>query len=151
MNFYVILGVAQDASTADIKRAYRRLARRYHPGVNPGDRTAESMFQRVSEAYETLVDPGRRQQYDAAGAPRAATAESPTFMFAEFDFSIARQGAQASTFTELFADVLHPVSSERHQPEPGADIHVSLTLTFAEAVRGVERHVVVTRQVVCSA
>ena len=70
MDFYVILGVPQEASTADIKRAYRRLARRYHPGVNPGDRAAEEMFQRIAEAYETLVDPGRRRQYDTAGSAR---------------------------------------------------------------------------------
>ena len=68
MDFYAILGVPQEASTADIKRAYRRLARRYHPGVNPGDRAAEEIFERIVEAYETLVDPGRRRQYDTAGA-----------------------------------------------------------------------------------
>ena len=67
MDFYSILGVPQQASTDDIKRAYRRLARRYHPGVNPGDRAAEEMFERIVEAYETLVDPGRRRQYDMAG------------------------------------------------------------------------------------
>jgi molecular chaperone DnaJ len=152
MDFYVILGLTHDASTADIKRAYRRLARRYHPGVNPGDRAAEAMFERVSEAYETLVDPGRRRQYDAAGAPRATHFETATFVFSEFDFSKVRHGAQASTFTELFADVLHPMpaASER-APEVGADIHTSLTVSFAEAMQGVERQVVITRQVQCGA
>src|SRR5262245_14528237 len=107
MEFYILLGVSPDASTADIKRAYRRLARRYHPGINPGDRAAEAMFQRVSEAYETLVDPGRRRHYDDVGGRRPANVKERTsFAFAEFDFSSARHGAQASTFTELFADVL---------------------------------------------
>ncbi len=152
MDFYVILGVTQDASTADIKRAYRRLARRYHPGVNPGDRAAEAMFERVSEAYETLVDPGRRRQYDAAGAPRGVPLESTTFVFSEFDFSRARQGAQASTFSELFADVLHPMpAASQRTADVGADIHTSLTVSFAEAMRGVERQIVVTRQVHCGA
>jgi molecular chaperone DnaJ len=151
MNFYLILGVPAEASTADIKRAYRRLARRYHPGVNPGDRAAEEMFQRVVEAYETLVDPGRRRQYDSAGSagigPRA---ETSSFMFAEFDFSAARRGAQASTFTELFAEVLHPVpGSGPARAELGADLHAALTVSFAESVHGVERQVLVTRQVVC--
>ena len=73
MDYYVILGLEPGASPAEIKRAYRRLARRYHPGINPGDRAAEAMFDRIAEAYETLIDPDRRQQYDAAGgrsAPR---------------------------------------------------------------------------------
>jgi molecular chaperone DnaJ len=150
MNFYLILGLGPDASTADIKRAYRRLVRRYHPGINPGDRAAEVMYQQVMEAYETLVDPGRRRQYDTAAPPQGEQGEAGQFVFAEFDFSATRHGAQASTFTELFADVLHPISAvDQMRPEIGADIHVSLTLSFAEAVQGVERQVLVTRQVLC--
>jgi molecular chaperone DnaJ len=155
MNFYVILGVSEKASTSEIKRAYRRLARRFHPGINPGDRGAETMFQQVSEAYETLVDPNRRRQYDSAGqAPfgDAGRREKTPFVFTEFDFSIARQGAEASTFTELFADILHPVpQADEWRPEPGADLHASLTLPFADAARGVERQLLVTRHVVCRA
>ncbi|HET7218079.1 MAG TPA: J domain-containing protein [Vicinamibacterales bacterium] len=150
MDFYVLLGVPQDASPADIKRAYTRLARRYHPGINPGDRAAEAMFQRVVEAYETLSDPGRRRQYDSAGGRRHADAAASSFMFAEFDFSSPRQGQQASTFTELFADVLHPVpGADDHRQESGADIHATVTIPFAEAVHGVERQVLVMRQVLC--
>jgi molecular chaperone DnaJ len=151
MEFYVLLGVGPDATTADIKRAYRRLARRYHPGINPGDRAAEVMFQRVSEAYETLVDPSRRRRYDEDGERAAnVTREPSSFVFAEFDFSAARHGAQASTFTELFAEVLHPVpAAGEGRPEEGADLHASLTIPFAAAIRGVERQVLVTRQVVC--
>ena len=67
MDLYAVLGLEPGASSADIKRAYRRLARRYHPGINPGDRAAEALFQRITEAYETLTDPTRRQQYDAGG------------------------------------------------------------------------------------
>src|SRR5512134_2723113 len=130
MNFYVILGVPPEASTAEIKRAYRRLARRYHPGVNPGDRAAEEMFQRIVEAYETLVDPGRRRQYDTAGEHGGPRTEPSSFMFTEFDFSAAKRGSQASTFTELFADVLHPIlGSEPGRPEVGADLHASLTVS----------------------
>lgn len=152
MDFYVILGVPQEASTEDIKRAYRRLARRYHPGVNPGDRTAEEMFQRIAEAYETLVDPGRRRQYDSSGSHTDVRVEAASFMFSEFDFSAAKRGPQASTFTELFAEVLHPVSvGGAGRPEVGADLHASLTVPFADAVHGVERQVLVTRQVVCGA
>ena len=65
MDFYVILGVERGAPLGDIKRAYKRLARRYHPDINPGDRMAAAHFRQISEAYETLSDPVRRQQYDA--------------------------------------------------------------------------------------
>jgi len=120
MDLYALLGLAPGASTADIKRAYRRLSRRFHPGINPGDRAAEQMFQRISEAYETLVDPDRRRVYDAAGSqpPEGTTA---TFEFAGFDFSSAAHGAQAATFTELFADVLNPAAGCRPRHRRAGD------------------------------
>jgi molecular chaperone DnaJ len=150
MDYYQLLGVAPGASIAEIKRAYRRLARRYHPGINPGDRAAEALFRRISEAYETLVDPQRRQQYDSSGRTMPQADTAATFEFSGFDFSSAAQGAQAATFTELFADVLHPVvTPDTGRPEVGADLHASLTISFDQSIRGVERQVVVTRQVAC--
>lgn len=153
MDFYAILGLEQGASTADIKRAYRRLARRYHPGINPGDRSAQAMFARISEAYETLVDPERRRVYDRSGtAAVPATSEAPAVQFAEFDFSVAARGSQAGTFAELFAEVLHPIARpDPGQRGPGADVHASVTVGFLSAIRGVERQVMVVRQVTCGA
>src|SRR3954447_11541054 len=149
MDLYGVLGLVPGASSADIKRAYRRLARRYHPGINPGDRAAEALFRRITEAYETLVDPARREQYDTGGG-RPPGDVSPSLEFAGFDFSIAAHGPQAATFTELFADVLHPLrAGETGKPEAGADLHAALTITFMEAMRGVGRQVVVTRQETC--
>ena len=150
MEFYFLLGLGSEATTADIKRAYRRLARRYHPGINPGDQAAELLFRKISEAYETLIDPERRQQYDAGGAPAAARSERPS-EFAGFDFSAAVHGPRAATFSELFAEVLHPVPERDDRQEPGADIQASLTVPFLDAVRGTRRQVVVTRQEVCAA
>ena len=148
MDLYAFLGLAPGATPADIKRAYRRLARRYHPGINPGDKAAEALYQRISEAYETLVDPERRRTYDAGETPHQVSAS--TFEFTGFDFSSVAQGAQAATFTELFADVLVPeTSAEAGRPEPGADIHAAVTIEFEASIRGVERQVVVTRQDVC--
>ena len=150
MDLYALLGLASGASSSDIKRAYRRLARRYHPGINPGDKAAEALYKRIFEAYETLVDPERRRSYDAGGSPGQATRS--TFEFSGFDFSSGAHGAQAATFTELFADVLMPGDAAASgRPEPGADIHAALTVGFEEALRGVERQIVVTRQDVCSA
>ena len=150
MNFYFILGLEQNASPADIERAYRRLSRRYHPGINPGDRAAEAMFRQIAEAYETLSDPSRRQQYDDVGAPTAGNAPIASLQFTEFDFSMSARGAQAATFSELFAEVLHPVPGRgSSRPEAGADIHATLTIDFAASIRGLERQIVVTRQVPC--
>lgn len=151
MDYYAVLGIESGASIADIRRAYRRLSRRYHPGINPGDRAAEIMYQRISEAYETLVDPERRRQYDAGSRPAPAS-DGGSFQFTGFDFTIAAQGAQAATFSELFADALHPAQpGDQPKAEVGADIHATLTLSFGDAVRGLERQIVMTRQVPCAA
>jgi molecular chaperone DnaJ len=150
VDLYALLGLAPGASIADIKRAYRRLARRYHPGINPGDHAAEAVFHRITEAYETLTDPARREQYDAGGRAPADRPTGASFEFAGFDFSIAAHGAQAATFTELFAEVLHPVGpGDSGRPEAGADLHAALSVTFLESMSGVQRQVVVTRQDVC--
>src|SRR3982751_4870478 len=106
MDFYVILGLDRAATTGDIKRAYRRLARRYHPDINPGDRTAAEQFRQIAEAYETLMDPDRRGRYDRGGSAGAEDGGA-TVGFDGFDFSAAVSGAAAPTFGDLFADVLH--------------------------------------------
>ena len=72
MDLYVILGLSHRATDADIKRAYRRLARRYHPDINPGDRDAEHWFRQILQAYETLINPERRHRYDLGFAPEPA-------------------------------------------------------------------------------
>src|SRR5204863_2824705 len=138
MDLYSLLGLAPGATSADIKRAYRRLARRYHPDINPGDRAAETLYKRISDAYETLVDPERRRAYDAA-EPQSGEARATSFEFSGFDFSAVAQGAQAATFTELFAEVLHPVMSpDTGRPEPGSDLHAAITVSLEEAMRGVD-------------
>jgi molecular chaperone DnaJ len=147
MDFYIVLGVAPGASVADIKRAYRRLARKHHPDINPGDRTADARFRRIAEAYETLVDPDRRRQYDQSGG-RMGVGSEPPLSFAGFDFSAVVDGPQAATFGELFADVFQPAGPE-DGPEPGADLYATVSLTFEESVRGAERHLTVTRHEVC--
>ncbi len=149
MDFYAILGLGPGASPAEIKRAYRRLSRRCHPGVNPGDRQAQAVFERITEAHDTLSDPDRRRQYDAAGGSSRPRPLAAACEFAGFDFSFAAHGTDAATFSELFADVLHPPMHQHGNAERGADLHASLTITFEESFRGVERQVVVTRQIAC--
>src|SRR5690242_15950286 len=123
MDFYIVLGIERDASVGDIKRAYKRLARRYHPDINPGDRAAAAHFRQISEAYETLRDPERRRRYDRVGHV-VASGEEETFGFEGFDFSASVTGLDASTFGDLFADVLKQrVVGQEPAPERGADLH----------------------------
>ena len=147
MNFYVLLGVGTAASEAEIKRAYRRLARRYHPDINPGDRAAEYRFREILEAYETLVDPDRRGRYDRGGTePVQATQASG---FQGFDFTTAGTD-HSGTFGDLVAEVLTERHARRPMPaERGADLHQTLVLPFEEALGGAERTVTVTRRDRC--
>lgn len=145
MDFYVVLGLAPGATLADVKRAYRRLARRYHPDINPGDETAATIFRRVAEAYEILSDPNRRRLYDTG--ERART-ESPSIEFEGFDFTTAAEGREAGTFSELFAEVFQP-SQTPEAPRPGAELHADLPMSFQQAMRGGECAVTVTRQERC--
>ena len=137
MDFYVVLGLDRAATLGDIKRAYRRLARRYHPDINPGDRMAVAQFRQIAEAYETLSDSDRRRRYDTGGAD-SPVLEPGTVGFDGFDFSVSVSGSSASTFGELFAEVLHQRSrkSEEGVPERGADLHQSITFKFEDAMRG---------------
>jgi molecular chaperone DnaJ len=150
MDFYVLLGLSRDASLGDVKRAYRRLARKYHPDINPGDHMAAAQFRRIAQAYETLIDPERRQRYDSAGVESAAE-QSVAFEFEGFDFSVRVGGNAASTFGDLFSDVLVQRQEQRDRAgsERGADLHHTLTLSFAEAIKGGQRRLTVTRREPC--
>jgi molecular chaperone DnaJ len=150
MDLYVVLGIERDAEAGEIKRAYKRLARRLHPDLNPGDREAAARFRQILDAYETLVDPDRRRRYDA-GQPTGVldTDDSETFGFTGFDFSSRVHAERTTTFGELFEEVLQRRAGRTEGAEPGADIHARATLTFEEAWHGVERTVTVTRQDRC--
>src|ERR1044071_5554828 len=105
MDFYETLGVKRDASADDIRKAYRKLARKHHPDLNPGDKTAEDRFKKVQEAYDVLSDPKKKQMYDQVGfysengmpgAGAGGTRGGPNMGFGGFDFSdIFKQGGGA--------------------------------------------------------
>lgn len=145
MNFYFVLGVDRHASIDEVRRAYRRLARKYHPNINPGDPDATERYRLITEAYETLADPERRRRYDSLGEEPPAV--ESRFEFAGFDFSVRAEGPRAYTFGELFADALQPGTGVG--PEQGADLHVGLTLTLEEVAKGARRTVTVTRLEAC--
>jgi molecular chaperone DnaJ len=149
MDLYVILGVERGATVADVKRAYKRLARKYHPDINPGDRMAAGKFRQIAEAYETLMDPDRRRRYDTTGS--TVQGDPATYGFEGFDFTISVQGHDAPTFGDLFADVRHQREAQRDEglPQRGVDLHQTVTLEFEEAMRGGQRVVMLTRQEHC--
>jgi molecular chaperone DnaJ len=147
MDLYIVLGVQHGASEAEIKRAYRRLARRYHPDINPGDRAAEVRFRQILEAYETLIDPARRSKYDA-GQPWTAEPGRPGSGFEGFDFS-TRGVDYSASFGDLFAEVLSERGARPAAPERGADLHVSMQVSFEEALAGGQRATTVTRREHC--
>ena len=147
MDLYVILGVAHGATESDIKRAYRRLARRYHPDINPGDRAAEMRFRQILEAYETLIDPERRSRYDS-GHHVDDPGERRRSGFEGFDFS-SRGIDHSATFGDLVAEVLSERGAKRPAPERGADLHHEVSLAFEEAFAGAQRSVTVLRREHC--
>jgi molecular chaperone DnaJ len=148
MDFYIVLGIGRDASLPEVKRAYRRLARRLHPDVNPGDERAALRFREVAEAYATLSDPVRRERYDQFGY-EPAPAEPQATGFEGFDFSASVFANQQSTFGDLFAEVLRSDTARPSAPERGPDLHQTLSLTFEQAAEGGEFRVPVVRHDTC--
>ena len=151
MDLYALLGLSRTATAADIDRAYRRLARRYHPGVNPGDRVAEQAYRQIQEAYRVLTDAESRRAYDRGGAPApgSATEIVDALAFDGFDFSTAAEGPLAATFSELFAGVFRRAAEEAITSPRGADIELTLRVSFADAMRGVNAPISLTRQALC--
>src|ERR1700730_11324904 len=102
-DYYQTLGVGRDADADEIRKAYRKLARKHHPDLNPGDKAAEDRFKKVQEAYDILSDPKKKQMYDQVGydsengAPSAGAGSGPNMGFGGFDFSdvFSRAGAGA--------------------------------------------------------
>lgn len=146
MDLYIVLGLEQGATENEIRRAYRRLARRFHPDINPGDHAAEQRFRQILAAYETLIDPVRRTLYD--GGQSAEQSAGKRSGFEGFDFS-ARGVDHSATFGDLFAEVLGERGVRTAKPERGADLHRDARVSFEEALAGAQRAVAVTRREQC--
>jgi molecular chaperone DnaJ len=150
-DYYKILGVSKDASQDEIKKAYRKLARKYHPDLNPGDKTAESKFKEASEAYAVLGDEKKRKEYDAGG-------RSP-FGPGGFDFEgftgFGRGGGEygSGAFGDIFSDLFGFGEDVRGQQVRmrGADAVSDLSLSLEEAFKGATRSVTMNRELSCPA
>jgi molecular chaperone DnaJ len=142
-DLYEVLEVDRQASPSDLKKAYYRLAKKYHPDHNPGDKDAEDKFKEASNAYSILSDEEQRQRYDRYGIEgvRGANGGAPGgYTNVEDIFS---------AFGDIFGDFFGGRGSGRRQPR-GADLRVDLNLTFTEAVWGTSKDVKVTRDVPCT-
>jgi len=152
-DYYEVLGVDRKASPADIKKAYRKLARKYHPDLNPGDKAAESRFKEIQEAYNVLSDPKKRAQYDRFGfigdvPPGAGGGRAYSSGFEGFDFS----GFGSSPFQDIFENLFGARSRTARptRPERGEDLHYTMKVGFKDAVEGIRTRIRLTRMVSCS-
>lgn len=166
-DYYDILGVSKDAPEEEIKKAYRKLARKYHPDVNPDDKEAEKRFKEISEAYAVLNDKEKRAQYDrvgneafnfggGAGGPFGGAG----FEGFEFQFPGGGRGGRsrrtgfrsaegAGGFGDIFSDLFGGGASYRQGPRKGSDVEATTTLDFRDAVRGTTVALTMQRQGEC--
>jgi molecular chaperone DnaJ len=168
-DYYELLGVSRTAAVKDIRAAYRKLARKYHPDLNPGDKSAEEKFKQIQEAYEVLSDTKKRQVYDQfgfntpgqGGTPPpgggygysgGAAPEDMHFDFGGFDFGGGGAGGGGTSFRDLFSQVFRGQNAAReaNEREPGSDLEFQIEITFAEAMRGAVKKLSITRLDVCN-
>jgi len=165
-DYYELLGVPRKASVKDIRAAYRKLARKYHPDLNPGDTSAEEKFKQIQEAYEVLSDTKKRQMYDQFGfnvpgqggmpGPGAAyggvSPEDIHFDFGGFDFGGGQGVGGGASFRDVFSQFFRgaTAASVGREREAGTDLEYQIDITFAEAMRGTEKQLSFTRLDVCN-
>src|SRR5437868_4060923 len=140
------LGVAKGASQEEIKKAYRKLARQYHPDNNPGDDSAEERFKEVQTAYDVLSDPEKRKQYDRFGSANGRPGPGGGFTFGEgFDF--ADLGDLGDIFTGIFGG--RGGRAQQQRGERGRDLEVEVNLSFEDSLHGVETKIPVELETAC--
>jgi molecular chaperone DnaJ len=170
-DYYELLGVPRKATAKELRAAYRKLARKYHPDLNPGDKSAEEKFKQIQEAYDTLSDTKKRQMYDQfgfnvpgqGGAPGGGygggtSPEDIHFDFGGFDFGGGATGQGAggagggASFRDLFSQFFRGASAAQTSDErqPGDDLEYQIDITFAEAMRGTVKKLSFTRLDVCN-
>ncbi|MFH1145133.1 MAG: molecular chaperone DnaJ [Candidatus Eisenbacteria bacterium] len=155
-DYYEVLGVARDATPEQIKKAYHRLAVQYHPDKNPGDRGAEERFKVISEAYQVLSQPEKREQYDRFGhaGVRGAGGENVGFDPMEIFREFARANAGWGGLEDLLGSFMGGGFASRRSPaadRQGEDLRIALPLTLEEVAHGAEKSIRLKRMVACSA
>ena len=165
-DYYELLGVARKANTTDIRAAFRKLARKYHPDLNPGDKSAEEKFKQLQEAYDVLSDSKKRQMYDQYGfysdnlpprGPGGAGAhgeeQDVNFDFGGFDFGGGSGAAGGgASFRDLFSQFFsggRASAGSEPELEPGGDLEYQIEIDFWDAVRGAVKKLSITRLDAC--
>ena len=150
-DYYEVLGVDKSADDATLKKAYRQLAKKYHPDVNPGDKEAEAKFKEATEAYSVLSDPDKRRQYDQFGhAAFENGGGGGAGGFGGFDFSGSDMG---DIFGDIFGDLFGGGGSRRRAnngPMKGANLRARVNITFEDAVFGCEKELEITLKDECT-
>ena len=148
-DYYEVLGVDKNADDAALKKAYRALAKKYHPDMNPGDKEAEKKFKEASEAYAVLSDPEKRRQYDQFGHAAFDGGAGGAGGFGGFDFN-------GTDFGDIFGDIFGDLfggrrgsAGARSGPMKGANLRTSVRITFEEAVFGTEKEIELTVKEEC--
>src|SRR5579871_2181440 len=175
-DYYKTLGVERGADAEEIRKAYRKLARKYHPDLNPGDKSAEERFKKVQEAYDILNDPKKKQMYDQYGfysengmpGPGAGPggARGPNMGFGGFDFSdVFARGAgpggrgrpagpppDDSNFQDIFSQWFgrQNEAGPSNVPQKGSDLEYSLSIDFWQAIKGTQVRLKIARQEECT-
>ena len=171
-DFYEVLGVSRDAKEDEIRKTYRKLARKYHPDLNPGDKSSEERFKKVQEAYDILRDPKKRQVYDQhgfysdnipPGGPGGGAGHPESGMgFGGFDFSdfvnqnagsqrgSGTGGADPGAFRDIFSQFFGRKGDQAAStPEKGSDLEYGLNIDFWESIRGTQVRLTIARQEIC--
>lgn len=147
-DYYEVLGVSKDADEATIKKAYRQLAKKYHPDMNPGDKEAEKKFKEASEAYAVLSDADKRRQYDQFGHAAFENGGGGASGAGGFDFDFGDMG---DIFGDLFGGMFGGGSRRNSNgPRRGADIRINVRVTFAESVTGTKKKIDVNLKDACT-
>jgi molecular chaperone DnaJ len=163
-DYYELLGVPRKATAKDIRAAFRKLARKYHPDLNPGDKAAEEKFKQLQEAYDVLSDSKKRQMYDQYGfysdnppsgdygAGAGGAAGNVNFDFSGFDFGGGAGSAGGSSFRDLFSQFFGGRggrSAAEEEAEEGGSLEYQLEIDFWDAVRGGVKKLQITRLDAC--
>ncbi|MDY6038328.1 MAG: molecular chaperone DnaJ [Eubacterium sp.] len=147
-DYYDVLGIEKGASEGDIKKAYRKLALKYHPDRNPGDKSAEENFKEVNEAYSVLSDADKKSKYDRFGHAGV----DPNAGFGQGGFSGGFSGSGFEDIFDMFGGMFSGFSGgrTRNGPQKGRDLQKHITIEFEEAAFGVNKKINITKQVKCS-
>ncbi|MBM3474021.1 MAG: molecular chaperone DnaJ [Armatimonadetes bacterium] len=155
-DFYDVLGVPRSAAEKDIRKAYKRLARKYHPDVNPGDKEAERRFKEITEAHNVLTDPEKRRKYDEFGRAYQHAQQSGQWQTGNFDDFLRHFAGAGGTgftvggsFSDIFGDLFGRTAAGRQQaqtrgPRQGESIEHELEIPFEEAISGAQRAISLT-------